>query len=456
MSPLVAVPAPTTAPIPDVDDLSGLSDSEVADELTTWAGRVAAGEAQLIRYIGEFDERRAWSGVGILSCAHWLSWRLGMGPKSAYERVRVARVLRTLPHTSAEFAAGRLSFTQARAITRVATPEDEDLYVSLARHATGGQLERLVRGLRRGRKLSEESKDRKDGKLVPAAPQLHVRYEDDGGLRLTFRVSAEDGAVVLAAMEAARADLDALAKAAPEPPNSSAEESGEAPKRDEIPRSTRGAGFLQLCRGYLQQRARTHPARARRDRSRLAVQVDPLSGWMRLPDGELLPPASANAAALRLAGGVTISPLRRSDLQRFDAGRSRRDPHLALRELLGIIDGERCRFPTCTRTSKLHAHHVRQWLAEGRTDLANLVLLCSRHHTVVHAEGFQLVLDPDSRGLTVTTSDGVLVPSRHPLPWQPAAALDPTGRITATTAAHTTFDRLDLHYAVSVLMQQAA
>ncbi len=454
MSPLVAVPARVSAP--DVDDLSALSDSEVADQLTTWAGRVAAGEAQLLRYIGEFDERRAWSGVGILSCAHWLSWRLGMGPKSAYERVRVARMLRTLPHTSAEFAAGRLSFTQARAITRVATPEDEDLYISLARHATGGQLERLVRGLRRGRKLSEEAKDRKDGKLVSPAPQLHVRYEDDGGLRLTFRVSAEDGAVVLAAMEAARADLDALAKAAPQPSDSSAEESDEAPKPDSIPRATRGAGFLQLCRSYLQQRARTHPARARRDRSRLVVQVDPLSGWIRLPDGELLPPLSADAAGLRLPGGVTISPLRRSDMQRFDAGRSRREPHLALRELLGTVDGERCRFPTCSRTSKLHAHHVRQWLAKGRTDLENLVLLCSRHHTLVHADGFQLVLDPATRVLTVTTCDGGLVPSRHSLPWQPAAALDPTNHITPATATHTTFERLDLHYAVSVLMQHAA
>lgn len=186
------------------------------------------------------------------------------------------------------------------------------------------------------------------------------------------------------------------------------------------------------------------------------MQVDPLAGWVRLPDGELLPPASANAAGLRLSGGVTISPLRRSDLQRFDAGRSRHDPSLALRELLGVVDGEHCRFPSCSRTRKLHAHHVQYWLAGGRTDLANLVLLCSRHHAVVHAEGFLLGLDPVTRALTVTTSEGTAVARRHRLPWQPAAALDPTSRITPATAAHNTFDRLDLHYAVSVLLQHAA
>ncbi len=68
--------------------------------LTTWAGRIAAGEARLMAYIGEFDERRAWAVDGILSCAHWLSWRLGMGPNAAGERVRVARALRQLPETS--------------------------------------------------------------------------------------------------------------------------------------------------------------------------------------------------------------------------------------------------------------------------------------------------------------------------------------------------------------------
>ncbi len=109
-------------------------------------------------YVGEFDERRAWAVPGVLSCAHWLSWRLGMGQNAAGERVRVARALRLLPATSAAFGAGRLSFTQVRAISRVATVEDEQSYISMARHATGGQLERLVSGVRRARKLHQQRK----------------------------------------------------------------------------------------------------------------------------------------------------------------------------------------------------------------------------------------------------------------------------------------------------------
>jgi len=55
-------------------NLTDFSDDEVADAITTWAGRIAAGEARLLRLIGEFDRREAWSRPGLLSCAHWLSW----------------------------------------------------------------------------------------------------------------------------------------------------------------------------------------------------------------------------------------------------------------------------------------------------------------------------------------------------------------------------------------------
>ena len=90
--------------------------------------------------IGEFDRREAWGGPGMLSCAHWLSWRVGMGLKAAHERVRVARALRGLPLVAATFSEGRLSWTQVRAITRVAAAEDEATWVELATNATGAQL----------------------------------------------------------------------------------------------------------------------------------------------------------------------------------------------------------------------------------------------------------------------------------------------------------------------------
>lgn len=74
-----------------MEHLSTLSDLELADLITTWSGRMAAGEARLLAYIGEFDEREAWGGPGLLSCAHWLTWKTGLSAGAAREKVRVAR-----------------------------------------------------------------------------------------------------------------------------------------------------------------------------------------------------------------------------------------------------------------------------------------------------------------------------------------------------------------------------
>lgn len=84
------------------------------------------------------------------------------------------------------------------------------------------------------------------------------------------------------------------------------------------------------------------------------------------------------------------------------------------------------------------------------------MLLCGRHHTLVHQQGFRLVLRPDRR-LDVSTADGVAVLHRPGLPWGDRAQLDPQRRITAADLPPEGSDgRIDLGYVVSVLVQQAA
>ncbi len=431
------------------DGLAELSDGQVKERLSIWAGRVAAGEARLLAYIGELDARRAWVEEGIGSCQSWLSWRLGMGASAAYERLRVARALRSLPLVFAAFQAGRVSYSQVRALTRMPIDGDEQSYLDLAHHASGAQLERLAGGMRRAARFAEDDRRRKAGE-PPAEqkPRASVRYDADGDLLITLRLPAAPGQVLLAALEAACADLDAdTPKSAPK--DSSAEESGP-------PRASKGAGFLALAKNYLNQRARVRPKRVRHDRAKLVCHVDPLSGWVRLPDGELLPPKVAAHERLTLAEGTNLRRLRRSDLTRYDAGRSRREPHQRLRDLLASIDGERCRYPGCSRTQRLHAHHVLQWVLGGRTDLANLILVCEQHHLTIHRQQIQLTLDPRSRVLHVATRAGEPVPERNQPPWGPADHLDDGRHVTADTIRPVPDDRpLDLHYAVEVLLRRA-
>ena len=54
-----------------------------------------------------------------------------------------------------------------------------------------------------------------------------------------------------------------------------------------------------------------------------------------------------------------------------------------------------CAVPGCGATRGLHAHHIRHWEDGGPTDIDNLVLLCVRHHHVVHEGGWSVTANPD-------------------------------------------------------------
>jgi hypothetical protein len=140
------------------------------------------------------------------------------------------------------------------------------------------------------------------------------------------------------------------------------------------------------------------------------------------------------------------------DRTAYDQGRTSRTVSPALRRLLGQLDGERCRFPGCSHTRFLHAHHVIFWRDGGATDLENLILVCTHHHQLIHRHGYQLTLDPETRTLTVHRPDGTLLQHHPALPAASAEALPPA------TPAEPGYrgDPFDLGYVVTVMLAQAA
>ena len=91
--------------------------------------------------LGEFEAREAWASSVALSCAHWVSWQLGLSLGTAREKLRVARALRELSLVAVELAVGWVTYAQARAITRVATPSEQQRWIDLAPYSTAVQLE---------------------------------------------------------------------------------------------------------------------------------------------------------------------------------------------------------------------------------------------------------------------------------------------------------------------------
>ena len=189
-------------------------------EICTLAGHLAAATCQWLLLVGEFDAREGWRAWEQLSCAGWLSWKCGMSLTTAHERVRVARALTTLPVTREAFAAGTLSYSKVRAISRLATADDEDGWVACALGCTAAQLDRLSLACRRIGRARSESR--------ASHEKLSWRHDDDGMLVICARLAPEHGARVVAALEQLQR---AAADTAPDDPGarSSAEDTGALP-----------------------------------------------------------------------------------------------------------------------------------------------------------------------------------------------------------------------------------
>ena len=108
----------------------------------------------------------------------------------------MARALRGLPVTAEAFAAGRLSYSEVRAITRVGDPDTEVELVELAAHATASQVERVVRAWRRA--------DEVDAGRVAERRAFAWSWDADGMLALHVRLDAEQGAALLGHARAGR------------------------------------------------------------------------------------------------------------------------------------------------------------------------------------------------------------------------------------------------------------
>ena len=156
---LSATPAAPTPDQPDpFDDADALDD--LGDAIATLAAHIHAATQRLLELLAQFDRRRGWEIGGHRSCAHWLAFRTGIDLGAARERVRAARALVELPETRARMAKGELSFSQVRALTRVATPENEAKLLDFAVRSTAAQLERFVRGWKLGSRKDEAAFER--------------------------------------------------------------------------------------------------------------------------------------------------------------------------------------------------------------------------------------------------------------------------------------------------------
>jgi Domain of unknown function (DUF222)/HNH endonuclease len=437
--------------IPSDDD----SIEAIEDEIAKLSALIGAATYRLICLISELDRRDGWADPlasnGFRSCAHWLSWRVGLSLGTARQYVRVAKTLPDLTRISAAFSAGELSYSKVRAITRIAAPENEEMVLGWARAGTASQVEKLVREFRRA------DPDRENDRALAQqeSRSLVTWFDNDGMLVVRGRLSPERGALLVKALEVSADELTADARGSSEPSGAtetaSASESrltGDQLKADALARVAERALACDASQAWSS------------DRFQVVVHVDAevladpaADGRCHLEDGPGLAPETVR----RLACDATVSVMHHGPDGEQTAGRKTRAISTPLRRALKARDGTRCAFPGCPCRGR-DAHHVRAWAEGGPTVLHNLQTLCKAHHTLVHEGSYHIeslpgrrfrFLRPDGRELETAPATGPVAP--EPVSALATDWLPPDLSITPDTG-RPTWDGEPVDYEWSVLL----
>jgi len=357
----------------------------LGEQIAEHATHIDAALHRLLADLRTFDAAGGWAKQGARTVADWLSWRLRWDGNTAREHVRVARALGNLPRIDDACRRGELSYSQLRAMTRVATPENEEFLLEVAKHSTATQLVVLCRkyaAVQRGEAPT------------PA---------DDAERRRITKRDLDDGMVCInATLHPEEAELvwTALTRIAKE------REAGTFSRVDALVEMAE-----HVVRGTSPERSPTEIV--------VTIPVQALEGdatddlaIATTRDGTCL--SSRTAQRLACDAGL-VAMLEDEDGNPLAVGRKTRTISPALwRAVLERDHG--CRFPGCTNQVFLDGHHATHWGHGGATNLRNVLAICKFHHRYLHEYGYRVELDEhqrptffDDRGRVISN-----VPPRSP------------------------------------------
>jgi hypothetical protein len=372
--------------------LSRRSLDELEEELVAHAQRINAAEYAFLELVREFDIRQGWRPYQFNNCAEWLNMKCGIVVGTAREKVRVATALFDLPKISRAFAAGELSYSKVRSLSRVATPHNEAQLLEYAQQATAEQVQRRCQQMHN----ADRAASTRDVKEIHRGRFLRRSVDGSGRMTISIELTEEAGALVMVALERAMAEADASRDA------STAEDEASFPARQ-------ADALVDMARAYLagESAKSTSPA----DHYQVVVHVDEAALRAEPAEGARSDLPIESVRRLCCDAGVVVvteddkgNPL--------DLGRKHRVVQPALRRAL-IARDRHCCYPGCAHTRWLEAHHVMHWIdgraapgprtrgqrrapfacrrmAGGRTSLDNTLLLCSAHHRRLHEGGFRI------------------------------------------------------------------
>ncbi|HET7419720.1 MAG TPA: DUF222 domain-containing protein [Candidatus Dormibacteraeota bacterium] len=345
-------------------------DAELASRLRELRAYIDDLELEFSRLAAEFEKSRQWEDQGSNSGIDWIRFNCHMTSNSAADRVAVGKA--DLAESHQAMLNGDIGFAHlavmARTAKAVGEAFDERALLDVARENSPGKFHYKCLHYRHAVDARAYAGEQDD---LAQAAYLHLNRQEDGCLSLVGMLDPAGGAAL-------RAALEPLAR------RSGAHDHRTGPQRN-------AHALTELATGG-------RPANLQ-----VTATIETLKGLAGAAGGdmELSPPISA-ASVQRMACDCAVTRvLLNQDSVTIDVGRSKRVLSEGLRKALRIRDGH-CRWPGCERTASLcHGHHLVHWIDGGETTLGNLVLLCLRHHSMVHEGGWQIIRCDDGKIMTI-------------------------------------------------------
>jgi len=380
----------------------------LGQEITLLAGQINAANHRLLKMIAEFDRREAWGGGGtVRSCAHWLNWKCGIALGAAREKVRVAHCLEDLPQIDTSFAAGEISYSKVRAMTRVATAKNEDFLLRIAQHGTASHVEKVVAKYKGVQTTDEEAKECEQDN-----ERKLVYYQDQDGMWVIHaRLTPEAGALVVKAIEAvAKQEQEEKQEQLQEGEKDVSAETfsevveEEQPNRyQELLQHTRADALAKIAEHFIATMSLSPGLQGLKGSERCQVVLHVDINTLRqhgqagsvahehchFDDKHWISPRTAR----RLACDTSLLTVLEDEQGRvLNIGRKARTVPANISRALKLRDPT-CRFPGCCETRHVDAHHIKHWVDGGETSLENLVTLCRYHHRQLHKGNYRIEVE---------------------------------------------------------------
>ncbi len=342
-------------------------------------------DAEILRAAGSWDRDRAWEIDGSLSPRAWLAHRTPLSDGDAQRLVKNARIAEQHQEFSAALAGGEITTQHVETVGRVVSKEREPL---LADHAEMlvDQARRLPVGdfatvMRHWASLADDQLRNDSYARKWDRRHLHASVGLDGWVTGDFYLDPVAGASLLTALD----------HAAPPDPE-------DAPDGARTLSQRRADGLVDLISQHINGGVPgSNPPQVNAvvdvasllgeppDVATTRCEIDGIGPVVRTALGQMC--CDARFTRFIMSGPSQV----------LDMGRSTRLVTSAQRRAL-IVRDQHCRFPSCNRrTQWCDAHHIAGWVESlGETNIDNLILLCRRHHTLVH----------NSRWMITRTADG--------------------------------------------------